>query len=69
MSREDLRKIDCFKYSTEKLQLSVVSANVAAIGLYRSLGFDQEGILRRHFKTVPGGVYHDQLVMSKELLA
>jgi len=46
----------------EKLELSVYPGNEAAIGLYRSFGFEEEGRLRGHSKKRIG--YLDEILMG-----
>ena len=50
-----------------RLELTVDSDNLAAIHLYRKLGFQQEGILREYFKRVGHPEAIDDYVMSKLL--
>lgn len=50
----------------EQAELEVVSANEAAIGLYRKLGFETTGTLPRAMK-YRDGAYADFLFMVKEL--
>jgi ribosomal protein S18 acetylase RimI-like enzyme len=47
----------------EKLELGVFESNRAAIELYKSLGFTQEGVLVNRFKQ-PDGSYHNELRMG-----
>ena len=49
----------------EKISLLTNSENVSAVRLYEQLGFETEGVQKRHFKTIPGGVYHDTVLMGK----
>jgi RimJ/RimL family protein N-acetyltransferase len=39
-----------------KIELDVFTDNQAAIGLYRSLGFQQEGLLRDHYRREDGSL-------------
>ena len=47
----------------EKIELMVRASNEAALHLYRSLGFVEEGRIRRRVKA-PSGVYHDDIAMG-----
>lgn len=47
----------------EKIELAVRAGNERAIHLYRSLGFQEEGHIRRRVKLATGG-YEDDLVMG-----
>lgn len=46
-----------------RLQLTVVTTNVSAIGLYRKVGFEIEGLMRAHAKR--DGRTLDEYVMAK----
>lgn len=48
--------------SLEKVELLVFTSNIAAIGLYRKLGFQEIGVIR-HFRKLDG-VYFDCLEME-----
>lgn len=48
-----------------KIELHVFPYNLAAIGLYRSLGYEQEGLRRRHYRR--GGELVDAMLMAKHL--
>jgi len=50
------------KTALEKIELLVFTSNIAAIGLYRKLGFSEIGIIR-HFRKLDG-VYFDCLEME-----
>ena len=50
------------RVGVEKLELSVYPGNTAAIGLYRSFGFEEEGRLRGHSKKRIG--YLDEILMG-----
>ena len=52
----------------EQAELEVVSANAAAIGLYRKLGFETTGTIPRALK-YRDGTYADSLYMVKTLLS
>lgn len=45
-----------------KVNLTVFSGNTAAIALYKKVGFQQDGVLRRHAQVE--GVFRDSLFMS-----
>ncbi|WP_132550101.1 GNAT family N-acetyltransferase [Rhizobium azibense] len=47
------------------LRLSVVSSNVAAIRLYRSMGFNEWAVEVEALKV--GDIYHDEILMRLEL--
>ena len=49
----------------EKATLEVFSTNARAIALYRRLGFEVEGVRRRHYKI--RGAYVDDVLMAKWL--
>ncbi len=51
----------------EQVTLTVVAANEGAVAMYQNLGFETVGTHRRTFKTIPGGVYHDEIIMAKFL--
>ena len=46
----------------EKIELMVRSSNVRAVALYQSLGFEEEGRIRRRVKS--GNSYRDDLAMA-----
>jgi RimJ/RimL family protein N-acetyltransferase len=48
-----------------KIELHVFPRNVAAIALYRRLGYAEEGLRRRHFRR--GEQFEDAVLMSKLL--
>lgn len=48
-----------------KIELHVFPYNRAAISLYRSLGYEEEGLRRRHYQR--GGELVDALLMAKHL--
>jgi RimJ/RimL family protein N-acetyltransferase len=54
------RKVGIFK-----LELHVFPYNTAAISLYRSLGYEREGVRRRHYRR--GRDLVDAVLMAKEL--
>jgi putative acetyltransferase len=47
-----------------KIELEVFPDNEAAIALYRSLGFDQEGLRRNHFRRLDGSL-RSSLIMAR----
>jgi RimJ/RimL family protein N-acetyltransferase len=49
-----------------KLELHVFPHNEPALGLYRSLGYEQEGFRRRHYRR--GEEFLDAILMAKEIL-
>lgn len=50
----------------EKIQLYVRASNVAAISLYKKMGFQEEGILKNRVKV--SGYYLDDIIMGLDLL-
>ena len=46
----------------EEARLAVVVSNVAAVRLYKGLGFEEYGLERRALKV--GSEYHDELLMT-----
>jgi RimJ/RimL family protein N-acetyltransferase len=48
-----------------KLELHVFPHNVAAIALYDDLGYEREGLRRRHYRR--GGRFQDAVLMAKDL--
>ena len=59
------RIIEHARSRIEVLQLSVVASNLAAIRLYKRLGFSQYGLEERALKI--GDQYHDELLMALKL--
>ena len=53
------------KIGLEKVELQVNIANAAAIALYKKLGFEQEGIIKKFRKL--DGIYFDCMIMGKFL--
>jgi len=53
-------------WDVEKLVLSVFSSNLTAIGLYHSLGFQEEGRRVRQYRLITGDV--DEVMMAKWLV-
>lgn len=49
--------------NVEKIELMVRTTNERAIRLYRSMGFEEEGRIRKRLKEV-GGAYHDDIAMA-----
>ena len=49
-----------------KLELQVWPHNAAAIALYRSAGFEQEGYLQRHYRRRNGEIW-DAVIMGRQL--
>lgn len=49
----------------EKLELHVFPYNEAAIALYRTLGYEQEGLRRRHYRR--GAELVDAILMAKQI--
>lgn len=48
-----------------KVELHVLPHNAAAIALYERVGYEREGLRRRHFRR--GDVYFDAILMAKQL--
>lgn len=48
----------------EKITLSVLGNNSKAIGLYRKLGYEQEGVMKKDLRS-PEGEYIDVIKMAK----
>jgi RimJ/RimL family protein N-acetyltransferase len=61
---EALAWVDDPANGVERLELKVRADNERALRLYRSLGFAEEGRLRRHVR-LPDGTYVDVLVMAR----
>ena len=53
-------------FGLEKVELNVYTSNVAAIALYKKMGFVEEGLLKKYRKL--DGIYYDCIVMAKEIL-
>ncbi|MEZ5818987.1 MAG: GNAT family protein [Hyphomicrobiaceae bacterium] len=51
-----------WSYGLERIELGVFSHNERAAALYRKLGFELEGVKRRH--VLIDGVFHDEIVMA-----
>lgn len=49
---------------THKIELEVFPDNAAAIGLYRSMGFEEEGLRRDHYRRGDGSL-RSSLVMAR----
>ena len=49
-----------------KLELHVFPHNHPAIALYESLGYEREGLRRRHYERTDGG-FSDVILMAKQL--
>ncbi len=65
IGRELLRyAIDWAKNAShvEKIELMVRASNERAIALYRYMGFEEEGCIRKRVKV--GQIYHDDIAMS-----
>ncbi len=50
--------------AVHKIELEVFPDNVAAIALYRSLGFEQEGLRRDHYRRLDGSL-RSALIMAR----
>ena len=50
--------------SIHKIELEVFPDNEAAIGLYRSLGFEEEGLRRDHYRRLDGSL-RSALIMAR----
>jgi putative acetyltransferase len=50
--------------NAHKVELEVFPDNEAAVGLYRSIGFEQEGLRRDHWRRAGGGL-HSALIMAR----
>ncbi|MCG8545716.1 MAG: GNAT family N-acetyltransferase, partial [Alphaproteobacteria bacterium] len=59
------RVIEHAETAVEELLLKVVSANPAAVKLYKSLGFAEYGVERRAMKI--GADYYDEVLMALPL--
>jgi RimJ/RimL family protein N-acetyltransferase len=53
------------KFGLEKLELNVYTSNVHAHALYKKLGFEQEGLIKKYRKL--DGQYFDCITMAKFL--
>lgn len=51
------------KFGLEKIELNVYSSNAPAIALYKKLGFEQEGLIKKYRRL--DGEYFDCLIMGK----
>ena len=51
--------------SVKKIELHVFPYNEAAIALYRTLGYEQEGLRRRHYRR--GAELVDAILMAKQI--
>jgi RimJ/RimL family protein N-acetyltransferase len=52
----------------ERIELRVISTNVPAISLYRTLGFKEEGLRRHHIKYADSS-YADDVLMGLDLIS
>lgn len=55
----------CKRIGLEKVELHVYTTNLPAIALYKKLGFEQEGLIKKYRKV--DGQYFDCLAMGKFL--
>ena len=53
-------------FGLEKVELNVYTSNLAAIKLYKKIGFTQEGLIKKYRKL--DGVYYDSIMMAIELI-
>ena len=53
------------EFGLEKVELNVYTSNIGAIALYRKMGFQQEGLIKKYRKL--DGRYFDSLVMAVDL--
>lgn len=66
LGRDALNTLVRFSFdgiNLHKLYLSVFEYNEEAVGLYKSIGFKKEGVLKEHL--FRNGNYHNVLVLSK----
>jgi putative acetyltransferase len=56
--------LDARPPEVHKIELEVFPDNEAAIGLYRSVGFDEEGLRRDHYRRADGSL-RSALVMAR----
>lgn len=54
------------EFGLEKVELSVYSTNTSAIALYHSVGFAEEGLIKKYRKL--DGQYQDCLLMAKSII-
>lgn len=52
-------------FGLEKVELNVYTSNAAAVALYRKMGFEEEGLIKKYRKL--DGRYFDCLLMAKHL--
>lgn len=50
------------QFGLEKIELSVYTSNTSAIALYKKLGFEQEGLIKKYRKV--DGQYFDSMIMG-----
>ena len=53
------------EFGLEKVELNVYTSNTYAIGLYKKLGFVEEGLIKKYRKL--DGSYFDCMIMAKEV--
>lgn len=53
------------EFGLEKVELNVYTSNTNAIGLYKKLGFVEEGLIKKYRKL--DGSYFDCMIMAKEV--
>lgn len=53
------------EFGLEKVELNVYTSNTSAIGLYRKIGFVEEGLIKNYRKL--DGKYFDCMIMAKDL--
>ena len=56
--------LDARPPEVHKIELEVFPDNEAAIGLYRSVGFDEEGLRRNHYRRADGSL-RSALIMAR----
>ena len=54
----------CASQGKKRIELTVDIHNEPAIRLYRKLGFEKEGYIKKSYATAPSGTYYDEYLMA-----